>query len=273
MFYVCNSASRKPLNEPRNHRLCGSRIYALNIRRAKVSRTSVFRHMPNRCESLMQTGLFPRPLERANGREKQLHHSAKEGEPCSCFRSGLLWLDPFRILYGVACRARSIDDIAAEERGRMDGWMDGRSWILRSRRRSLFELTDRSVVGVQVLGSHKLRHQRALADSGSAQHEDAIGRRALGRTALPRTRQRTRRRVPRRSRIRGGQVFRAASNRRKARRVLRLAQCTSIPRRFVSGRWSRIFYFRKVPKSLLPRFPKVRKQCYAHRLDRQRFCT
>lgn len=83
-------------------------------------------------------------------------------------------------------------------------------------------LTDRSVVGVQVLGSHKLRHQGALADGGGAQHEDAVRRRTLGRAALPRARQRTRRRVSRRPWVRGGQVLRAASNRREARRVSRL---------------------------------------------------
>lgn len=83
-------------------------------------------------------------------------------------------------------------------------------------------LTDRSVVGVQVLGSHKLRHQGALADGRGAQHEDAVRRRALGRAALPRARQRARRRVPRRSWVRSGQMLRAASNRRKARRVSRL---------------------------------------------------
>jgi len=85
-------------------------------------------------------------------------------------------------------------------------------------------LTDRSVVGVQVFRSHKLRHQGALANGGGAQHKDAVRRWTLRRAALPRTRQRARRRIPRRSRIRGSQVFRAASNRRKARRVLRLAQ-------------------------------------------------
>jgi len=77
---------------------------------------------------------------------------------------------------------------------------------------------------VQVFRSHKLRHQGALANGGGAQHKDAVRRWTLRRAALPRTRQRARRRIPRRSRIRGSQVFRAASNRRKARRVLRLAQ-------------------------------------------------
>lgn len=90
-------------------------------------------------------------------------------------------------------------------------------------------LTDRSIVGVQVLGGHKLRHQGALANGGGAQHEDAIRGRTLGRTALPRTRQRTCCRIPRRSRIRGRQVLRAAPNRRKARRVSRLAWDMAVP--------------------------------------------
>jgi hypothetical protein len=50
-------------------------------------------------------------------------------------------------------------------------------------------LTDRSVVGVQVLGGHELRHQGALADRGGAQHQDAIRRWTLRRAALPRARQ------------------------------------------------------------------------------------
>jgi len=80
-------------------------------------------------------------------------------------------------------------------------------------------LTDRSVVGVQVLGGHELRHQGALADRGGAQHQDAIRRWTLRRAALPRARQWTRRWIPCRSWIRGGQVLRAAPNRRETRRV------------------------------------------------------
>jgi len=190
-------------------------------------RTPLFWHVPDRCKSYAN-GFFPR----LSGRGKQLHHSAKEGEPRLMF-SFRFALARSRWFLEFFTGSRAAPDRSMTSRP--DGWKEGRPWILRSRRCSLFVLTDRSVVGVQVLGSHKLRHQRALADGGSAQHEDAIGRRTLGRAALPRARQRASRRISRRSRIRSGQVFRAASNRRKTRRVLRLAQYTSIPSIYMRG--------------------------------------
>jgi len=108
---------------------------------------------------------------------------------------------------------RFLGSLARRPNTRTDGWTGLTSnW-----------LTDRGVVGVQVLRGHELRHQGALADRRGTQHEDAIRRWTLRRAALPRARQRARRRIPCRSWIRGGQVLRAAPNRRETRRVWRLA--------------------------------------------------